>query len=67
MPGLLLTVPYTAVQFVALHQCKEAAARLGLTGERVVQPYLECFLHLGFSFPSLHGQHHSLKDACLQE
>lgn len=32
VPGLLLTVPYTAVQFVALHQCKEAAARYGLTG-----------------------------------
>jgi solute carrier family 25 (mitochondrial thiamine pyrophosphate transporter), member 19 len=33
VPGLLLTIPYTAVQFVALHQAKEAAAHWGLTGE----------------------------------
>lgn len=33
VPGLLLTVPYTAVQFVALQQVKEAAAKLGLVGE----------------------------------
>ncbi len=32
VPGLLLTIPYTAVQFVALHQCKEAAAKLGWEG-----------------------------------
>lgn len=32
MPGLLLAMPYTAVQFVALHQCKTAASRLGLEG-----------------------------------
>lgn len=32
VPGLLLTVPYTAVQFVALQQVKEAAAKMGLTG-----------------------------------
>jgi hypothetical protein len=32
VPGLLLTVPYTAVQFVALQQVKDAAARLGWTG-----------------------------------
>ena len=32
VPGLLLTVPYTAVQFVALQQCKEAAALMGITG-----------------------------------
>ncbi|WIA39300.1 hypothetical protein OEZ86_005417 [Tetradesmus obliquus] len=31
VPGLLLTIPYTAVQFVALQQCKEAAAKLGWT------------------------------------
>ncbi|MEW5301922.1 MAG: hypothetical protein WDW36_004746 [Sanguina aurantia] len=31
VPGLLLTVPYTAVQFVALHQCKDLAARHGLS------------------------------------
>ncbi|MEW5317224.1 MAG: hypothetical protein WDW38_008542 [Sanguina aurantia] len=31
IPGLLLTVPYTAVQFVALHQCKDLAARHGLS------------------------------------
>ncbi|GBF95826.1 hypothetical protein Rsub_08262 [Raphidocelis subcapitata] len=29
VPGLLLTVPYTAVQFVALQQVKDAAARFG--------------------------------------
>jgi solute carrier family 25 thiamine pyrophosphate transporter 19 len=33
VPGMLLTVPYTAVQFVALHQCKQAAADLGWEGE----------------------------------
>jgi hypothetical protein len=33
VPGLLLTIPYTAVQFVALQQCKEAAAKLGWGGE----------------------------------
>lgn len=33
VPGLLLTIPYTAVQFVALQQCKEAAAKLGWTGD----------------------------------
>eukprot|EP00879_Flechtneria_rotunda_P030152 GHRR01032741.1.p1 GENE.GHRR01032741.1~~GHRR01032741.1.p1 ORF type:complete len:243 (-),score=27.63 GHRR01032741.1:225-953(-) len=32
VPGLLLTIPYTAVQFVALQQCKETAARLGWQG-----------------------------------
>lgn len=32
VPGLLLTVPYTAVQFVALHQVKDAASYYGLTG-----------------------------------
>lgn len=32
VPGLLLTVPYTAVQFLALQQCKDAAAALGWTG-----------------------------------
>ena len=32
VPGLLLTVPYTAVQFVALQQVKDAAARLGWGG-----------------------------------
>ncbi|KAF8064540.1 thiamine diphosphate carrier 2 [Scenedesmus sp. PABB004] len=32
VPGLLLTIPYTAVQFVALQQCKETAARLGWDG-----------------------------------
>lgn len=34
VPGLLLTIPYTAVQFVALQQCKEAAAQLGWEGEQ---------------------------------
>ena len=32
IPGLLLTVPYTAVQFVALQQFKVAARSLGLEG-----------------------------------
>ncbi|GLI60057.1 hypothetical protein VaNZ11_001909 [Volvox africanus] len=31
VPGLLLTVPYTAVQFVALQQVRQAAAAYGLT------------------------------------
>ena len=31
MPGLLLTVPYTGVQFVALQHAKDTAAKLGLT------------------------------------
>jgi hypothetical protein len=30
LPGQLLTVPYTAVQFMALQQCRAAAARHGL-------------------------------------
>ncbi len=30
MPGLLLTIPYTAVQFVTLQQCREFAVRRGL-------------------------------------
>lgn len=30
MPGQLLTVPYTAVQFVALQQCRQLARQLGL-------------------------------------
>ena len=35
MPGQLLAVPYTAVQFVALQQCRSFAHRNGLlTGER---------------------------------
>lgn len=32
MPGQLLTVPYTAVQFLTLSQCKVAAERIGLEG-----------------------------------
>lgn len=32
VPGLLLTVPYTAVQFLALQQCKDAAVTFGWTG-----------------------------------
>lgn len=32
VPGMLLTIPYTAVQFVALQQCKDAAAKLGWEG-----------------------------------
>ena len=30
MPGQLLTVPYTAVQFVALQQCRALARQYGL-------------------------------------
>ena len=30
VPGLLLTVPYTAVQFVALQQCRQLSQRHGL-------------------------------------
>lgn len=30
VPGQLLTVPYTAVQFVALQQCRKAAQEYGL-------------------------------------
>lgn len=32
VPGMLLTVPYTAVQFVALQQCKDTAAKMGWEG-----------------------------------
>ncbi|CAD7695346.1 unnamed protein product [Ostreobium quekettii] len=32
VPGQLLSVPYTAVQFVALQECKAVAERLGLQG-----------------------------------
>lgn len=31
VPGILLTVPYTGVQFVTLQQCKQLAQRRGLT------------------------------------
>ena len=34
MPGILLTVPYTGVQFVTLQQCKLVAKRRGWTGPR---------------------------------
>mmetsp|Transcript_24736 Transcript_24736/g.53952 ORF Transcript_24736/g.53952 Transcript_24736/m.53952 type:complete len:375 (+) Transcript_24736:90-1214(+) len=40
VPGLLLTVPYTAVQFVALQQFKDTAAKLGLTSNSNVSPLL---------------------------
>ena len=33
VPGLLLTIPYTAIQFLAVQQCREAASRMGLTRE----------------------------------
>jgi hypothetical protein len=33
VPGMLLTIPYTAVQFVALQQCKDTAAKLGWEGK----------------------------------
>lgn len=34
VPGILLTVPYTGVQFVMLQQCKQLAKRQGLTGPK---------------------------------
>ncbi|GAX72706.1 hypothetical protein CEUSTIGMA_g162.t1 [Chlamydomonas eustigma] len=43
VPGLLMTVPYTAVQFVALQQCKEAAAVLGLTSSEIKSSSLVSF------------------------
>lgn len=33
IPGMLLTIPYTAVQFVALQQCKDTAAKMGWEGK----------------------------------
>jgi predicted PurR-regulated permease PerM len=33
VPGMLLTIPYTAVQFVALQQCKDTAAKMGWEGK----------------------------------
>ncbi|KAG2424069.1 hypothetical protein HYH02_015248 [Chlamydomonas schloesseri] len=38
VPGLLLTVPYTAVQFVALQQVRQAAAHYGLTANPGTAP-----------------------------
>jgi solute carrier family 25 thiamine pyrophosphate transporter 19 len=38
VPGLLLTIPYTAVQFVALQQCREFAAQLGFTSNPALSP-----------------------------
>lgn len=38
VPGLLLTVPYTAVQFVALQQVRQAAASCGLTANPGTAP-----------------------------
>ncbi len=38
VPGQLLTIPYTAVQFVALQQCRELAAQLGLTSNPSLSP-----------------------------
>lgn len=42
IPGLLLQVPYTAVQFVAYQHCMDAAKRLGLTEPdgRSASPYV---------------------------
>ena len=34
VPGILLTVPYTGVQFVTLQQCKQWAHRRGLTSQK---------------------------------
>ncbi|GMH32952.1 hypothetical protein BSKO_00786 [Bryopsis sp. KO-2023] len=36
VPGLLLTVPYTAVQFVTVTRCKEIASRMGWAGNQSV-------------------------------
>lgn len=38
LPGQLLTVPYTAVQFVALHQVKDFAQKHGLLQTAWGQP-----------------------------
>lgn len=38
VPGMLLTIPYTAVQFVALQQCKDTAAKLGWEGKHRIAP-----------------------------
>ncbi|KAG2497711.1 hypothetical protein HYH03_004448 [Edaphochlamys debaryana] len=38
VPGLLLTVPYTAVQFVALQQVRQTAAAWGLTANPGLSP-----------------------------
>ena len=41
IPGLLLQVPYTAVQFVAYQHCLDTASRLGLTGpDRSTSPFV---------------------------
>lgn len=40
VPGLLLTIPYTAVQFVAHHQCKDAAKRWGLLDANGFAPFV---------------------------
>ncbi|GLC38991.1 hypothetical protein PLESTB_001774000 [Pleodorina starrii] len=40
VPGLLLTVPYTAVQFVALQQVRQAAAAYGFTANPGAAPFL---------------------------
>ena len=52
MPGLLLTVPYTAVQFVALQQCREFAARHGLMTGKASRPAVAgCCSALSWSLP----------------
>eukprot|EP00798_Chlamydomonas_sp_ICE-L_P008234 gene8234-1500_t len=38
VPGLLLTVPYTAVQFVAMQQCKDYASSIGISSQPNVAP-----------------------------
>ncbi|GFR40456.1 hypothetical protein Agub_g1014 [Astrephomene gubernaculifera] len=40
VPGLLLTVPYTAVQFVALQQVRQAATTYGLTANPGALPLI---------------------------
>lgn len=42
VPGLLLTIPYTAVQFLTLQQCRRVSSDLGLTSANT--PSLS-FLH----------------------
>ncbi|KAL6755561.1 mitochondrial substrate carrier protein [Haematococcus lacustris] len=40
VPGLLLSLPYTAVQFVALQQVRDTAERLGLTAQPSTAPWV---------------------------
>lgn len=69
VPGLLLTVPYTSVQFVALQQCRSFAARHGLlAGQLPSCPAAVQGFHCEFPQSTLlekacHGQYGA--DRCL--